>query len=64
MASIISQYIINHQHKHYLIDIDAMFLHVVPVIDLAPICKLHGQDPLCGKIPVDHGNLEREQSRM
>lgn len=37
-----------------------MCLHVIPVIDLAPVCKLHGQDSLGGEIPVDHGNLDRE----
>lgn len=43
--------------RQYLVNIDAVFLHVVLVIDLPPINKLHGQDPLCGQIPMDHGNL-------
>ena len=43
--------------RQYLIDVDAMFLHVVFVVDLAALSKVHGQDPLCGQIPVDHGNL-------
>lgn len=50
------------QTEQYLVDIDTMFLHVVPVVDLPPLSKLHGQDPLCGQMPVDHGNL-RERDR-
>lgn len=41
----------------YLVDIDAVFLHVVPVINLSSVSKFHGQDPLCGQIPVNRGNL-------
>lgn len=47
------------EQQAYLIDIDAMFLHVVPVVDLPPLSELHGQDPLCAQVPVDHGNLQR-----
>lgn len=46
----------------YLVDIDAVFLHVVPVVDLTPLRKLHGEDPLCAQVPVDDGNLWKEES--
>lgn len=41
----------------YLVDIDAVSPHVVPVVDLSPLSKVHGQDSLCGQIPVDLRNL-------
>lgn len=49
--------------RQYLIDVDAVFLHVVPVVDLPPLCEVHSQDSLCGQIPVDHGNLWRGRER-
>lgn len=49
--------------RQYLVDINAVFLHVVSVVDLAPLSKLHGQDSLCGQVPVDDGNLQRHRDR-
>lgn len=42
----------------HLIDIDLVLLHVVSVIDLPTIHKLHQKDPLGGQLPVDLGDLE------
>ena len=54
----------------YLVDIDAVPPHVVPVVDLASLGKVHGEDPLGGQIPVDLRNLgsaraeERSEGRV
>lgn len=56
-----SQWVIQHIH---LIDVDAMFGHVVPVVDLTPFSKLHGQDPLGAQIPVDGRNLQAEPHKL
>lgn len=46
----------------HLIDINLVLLHVVPVIDLAAIHKLHQKNPLGGQLPVDAGDLEWERA--
>lgn len=34
------------QTVHHLIDVDLVFLHVVPIVDLASFNELHGQNPI------------------
>lgn len=42
----------------HLVDIDLVLLHVVSVVDLAAVHKLHQKHSLGGQIPVDAGDLE------
>lgn len=42
----------------HLVDVNIVPLHVVSVINLPAVHKLHQQDPLGGQLPVDLGNLE------
>lgn len=45
----------------HLVDIDLVPLHVISVIDLTAIQKLHQKDTLGGQLPVDLGHLEKER---
>lgn len=47
--------------RNYLIDVDAIPLHIGPVIHLSPFHKLHEKDTPCGEIPVDPGDLKQKQ---
>lgn len=42
----------------HLVDVDLVPFHVVSVIDLPAIHKLHQKDPLGGQLPEDLGNLQ------
>lgn len=45
----------------YLIDINAVSSHVLSVVHLAPLSKVHGQDTLGRKIPVNLWNLYKKR---
>lgn len=47
--------------RNYLIDIDAILLHVGLVVHLSPFHKLHEKDTPCWEFPVDPGDLKQEQ---
>lgn len=46
----------------HLVDVNLVPLHVVSVIDLATVHKLHQKDPLGGQLPVDAGDLEQARA--
>lgn len=49
----------NRKKLRYLVDVDVVFLHVVPVVDLASFNELHGQNPIGRQVPMDFRDLTR-----
>lgn len=48
----------------YLIDVDAVSPHIVSVVDLASLGKVHGQDPPGRQVPVDLRHLREGEGWM
>lgn len=46
----------------HLVDVNLVPLHVVSVVDLPAVHKLHQKHPLGGQLPVDAGDLEWERA--
>lgn len=52
------------ERARHLVDVDAVAPHVVTVVDLPSLGKLHGEDPLGGEIPVDLRDLSAHTSKQ